>query len=161
MLVKDSAIMESIVRISDHYNNNIATRFIRPMLAGILSDNELSNRISDMTGRSDSYTLQGYHLDELYQQILALARFVYLVRTEILPNIRSLAAPSLSSASMDRVFREMAINNFGANLQMLSDYVNELYLQTINYDKVHSPNGKPIYRDVPGLQEIGRYLVGR
>ncbi|HOT62519.1 MAG TPA: hypothetical protein PLU93_06615, partial [Treponemataceae bacterium] len=81
MLVKDSAIMESIVRISDHYNNNIATRFIRPMLAGILSDNELSNRISDMTGRSDSYTLQGYHLDELYQQILALARFVYLVRT--------------------------------------------------------------------------------
>ncbi len=160
MIVKDAAIMESVTKIAEHYTANIASRFIRPFLSGVLSETEMSNRIAEMTERPDSYSLQGYHLDELYVQILAMARFVYQVRTEILPNLRLMANTSGSSNNSDRIFRDMAINNFGANLQMLADYVNELYMQTVNYDRINSPSGKTLYKQIQGLSEIGRYLIG-
>ena len=158
--IHDPAIPEIILKIADHYNNNIATRFMRPLLVGILADHELSRQLSEITDHSESYTAQGIHLDELYAQIQALARFVYLVRTEILPNIRVLSG-STSMKDTNKVYRDMAVNNFGANVTILADYVNELYLKTVAYDRAHSGGEKPVYRGIPGLSEIGRYLVGK
>lgn len=158
--IHDPAIPEIILKIADHYNNNIATRFMRPLLVGILADHELSRQLSEITDHSESYTAQGIHLDELYAQIQALARFVYLVRTDIIPNIRVLSG-STSMKDTNKVYRDMAVNNFGANVTILADYVNELYLKTVAYDRAHSGGEKPVYRGIPGLSELGRYLVGK
>ena len=159
MTVQDADIAETVVKISDYFNKNISTRFIRPLLVGILADHELSRRISEITEYPDEYAAQGIHLDELYAQIHALARFIYLVRTDILPNIRGLTSGS-GLRDANRIYRDMAINNFGANIQVFSDFVNELYIKTVSYDRAHSPKGKPMFHDIPGLSEIGRYLVG-
>jgi hypothetical protein len=59
----------------------------------------------------------------------------------------------------DRVFREMAINNFGANLKILADYVNELYIKTVALDKEASGAKQAAYTRIPDLSELGRYLV--
>lgn len=158
MIIRDAAIPEIVLKIADHYNSNIATRFLRPLLAGILADGELSRRLSDITDHPEAYTSQGMHIDELYLQIQALARFVYLVRSDILPNIRILAG-SPSSSDANKVFRDMALSNFAANMRVLADYVNELYVQTVAYDKQKSGKNRPVYRTIPGLEEIGRYLV--
>ncbi len=88
MVIIDPAVPEIIVKISDHFNNNIATRFLRPLLAGILADNDMARRISEITDHPEAYASQGIHIDELYLQIQALARFIYQVRTDILPNLR-------------------------------------------------------------------------
>jgi len=160
MILQDPAIPELILKIADHYNTNISTRFLRPFLAGILSDNELSRRISDMTEHSEAYTTQGVHLDELYLQVQALARFIFLVRTEIIPNLRLLSGPS-SPTDTNKVFRDMAMNNFKANVQVLADYVNELYVKLVANDKTVNGKTRPVYRDIPGLSEIGRYLIDK
>lgn len=160
MIVKDSAIPELVMKIGDHYNTNISTRFLRPFLTGILSDNELARRISDITEHSESYASQGIHADELYLQILSLSRFIFLVRTEIIPNLRTLSGATATSDS-NKVFRDMAMNNFKANIQVLADLVNELYVKLVEYDKANSGKHRPIYRDIPGLSEIGRYLVDK
>ena len=103
MIVQDPAIPELILKIADHYNTNISTRFLRPFLAGILSDNELARRISDLTEHSEAYTAQGVHLDEMYLQVLALARFIFLVRPDILPNLRRYAEGLPPEGAVDRV----------------------------------------------------------
>ncbi len=158
MLIQDPAIPELILKIADHYNTNISTRFLRPFLAQILSDNELSRRISDMTEHSEAYTAQGIHLDELYLQIHAIARFIYLVRTDIIPNLRGLAG-AVGSNDVNKVFRDMAMNNFKANIQVLADLVNELYVRITVYDKAQNGKTRTVARDIPGLAEIGRYLI--
>ncbi len=161
MMIKDSAIAECVQKLADHFNTNIATRFLRPLLAGILADNELSRHISDLTDHADMFSSQGTHIDELYQQIIAMARFVYLVRIDVLPNIRHLGGSS-SAQDVNKVFRDMAVNNFGANMKVLADIVNELYVLTINYDRLNSPKGgRPVYKGIPALDEIGRYLISR
>jgi len=162
MMIHDATITEAVEKVADHFNANIATRFLRPMLAGILSDGDLSRRVSDLTEHSELLASQGVHIDELYSQILAMARFVYLVRIEVLPNLRNLSGGSGGRGTdTNHVYREMAMNNFGANLKILADYVNELYLKTVNFDKANAGSGKPVYRSIPGLEEIGRYLIQR
>jgi hypothetical protein len=160
MMVHDGGITESIQKIADHYTTNISTRFLRPMLAGILSDNELAHRISDLTEHSDTQDVQGVHLDELFQQILAMSRFIYLVRTDVLPNLRQLSGTS-SSSDANKVYRDMAVNNFGANMKVLTDYVYELYIKAVAYDKSTSGGKGTVFRSMPGLDEIGRYLIDR
>jgi hypothetical protein len=159
MIIQDPAIPELIVRIADHYNANIATRFMRPLLAPILANNELSRRMGDITDHPETYSSQGVHIDDLYLQIQAMARFVYMVRTDILPNIRNLVG-GFGSQDANKVYRDMAMSNFGANVTVLADLVHELYVKTVAYDKLHSGGSKPVYKDIPGLEEIGRYLVG-
>lgn len=160
MVIRDPMVSEMIIKLSDHFTTNIVTRFLRPLLAGILADNEISRRISELTDHPEAYTSQGIHVDELYLQILAMARFIYEVRTEVLPNLRLLSGGSGMHDS-NKVYRDMAMSNFGSNLQVLADYVHELYLKTVEYDKSHSGRDRPVYRDIPGLEEIGRYLIDK
>jgi hypothetical protein len=55
----------------------------------------------------------------------------------------------------------MAVNNFGANLSVLSDLVNELYMLTVEYDRRKNSKGQLVFSAIPGLSDIGRYLVTR
>ena len=64
MLVDDRIIAEIIVRLGRHYNENIATRFLRPVFAQILSDIDLSRHIVDLTEHSEDLVLPGCHLDD-------------------------------------------------------------------------------------------------
>lgn len=158
MIVKDSVIAEVVAKIAEHYNTNIATRFIRPLLSGILSDNELSRGVSDLTENTEVFVVQGVHIDELYSQIIAMARFVSLVRTDVLPNLRALSS-SAGHNDANRVFRDMAISNFPANIKVLADLVNELYMRTVEFDKRKCGNHRPVYLEIPALEDLGRYLV--
>lgn len=158
MLVDDRIIAEIIVRIGRYYNENIATRFLRPVFAQILSDIDLSRHILDLTEHSEDFVLQGFHLDDLYSDIVAMVRFIYLVRRDILPNISSLAEANTKTATADKVYRNMAFSNLGPNLDILASLVRELYHATLEYDKKHSPAGKEVSRRTSGLADIERLL---
>ena len=134
MLVDDRIIAEIIVRIGRHYNENIATRFLRPVFAQILSDIDLSRHIVDLTEHSEDFVLQGFHIDDLYYDIIAMMRFIYLVRRDILPNLSSLTEANTKMATADKVYRNMAFSNLGPNVDILASLVLELYHARILYD---------------------------
>ena len=159
MLVDDRIIAEIIVRIGRHYNENIATRFLRPVFAQILSDLDLSRHIVDLTEHSEDFVLQGFHIDDLYYDIIAMMRFIYLVRRDILPNLSSLTEANTKMATADKVYRNMAFSNLGPNVDILASLVLELYHATIEYDKKNSINGKEVSRRISGLADVERLLT--
>ncbi|MEL3906524.1 MAG: hypothetical protein P1P65_05800 [Treponema sp.] len=159
MLVDDRVIGEIIVRIGRHYNENIATRFLRPVFAQILSDIDLSRHIVDLTEHSEDFVMQGFHLDDLYYDILAMARFIYLARRDILPNIYSLTEANTKTATADRVYRNMAFSNLGPNLNLLASMVLELYHATLEYDKKNAVRGRQVSRRIEGLAELERLIT--
>ena len=159
MLVDDRIIAEIIVRIGRHYNENIATRFLRPLFAQILSNIDLSRHIVDLTEHSEDFVLQGFHLDDLYYDIIALSRFIYLVRRDVLPNINSITEANTKMATADKVYRNMAFSNLGPNVDILASLVLELYHATIEYDKKNSINGKEVSRRISGLADVERLLT--
>ena len=159
MLVDDRIIAEIIVRIGRHYNENIATRFLRPVFAQILSDIDLSRHIVDLTDHSEDFVLQGFHLDDLYFDIMAMSRFIYLSNRDILPNISSLTEANTKTATADKVYRNMAFSNLGPNLNILASMVRELYQATLEYDKKNATNGKIVARRIDGLSDVERLLA--
>ena len=159
MLVDDKIIAEIIIRIGRYYNENIATRFLRPVFAQILSDIDLSRHIDDLTEHSEDFVLQGFHLDDLYYDIIALARFIYLVRRDVLPNINSITEANTKMATADKVYRNMAFSNLGPNLAVLASMLLELYHATLEYDKKAAGRGKTVASRITDLADIERLLT--
>ena len=157
-MVRDAQIIRLIERIGEHYRANISNRFIRPALLQLPLEKQAWDNIEILTEKLEQYRYQGFHLDELYRHVAAAARFVALTRRELVPSLRNRLVGS--SSGQDKVLRDMAVNNFGSNLQLFADLVNELYVCLVELDKVEAKGRRPLYMSIPELQDIGRLLVG-
>jgi len=156
--VRDAQIIRLIERISEHYRANISNRFLRPALLQLPMDKTTWDLIEVLTEKLELYRYQGFHLDELYKQIAAGARFVYIARNEGVTSLRSRL--SNTSGGSDRVLLDMAINNFASNLKLFADLLNELFVQLVELDKIGAKGRKPLYLQMPELNDLGRQLVG-
>ncbi len=157
MLTKNPEVISLVESIGDHYRNNIANRYTRRALSSLALDANTWTLIENLTEKGENYRYQGYHVDELYMQILALAKLIQHARRDIVPNPRIFAAGG--DASNDRVFSGMAASNFASNLKVLADKVHDLYMKVVAIDKESSGPKAPYYTQLPELQELGRYLV--
>jgi hypothetical protein len=158
MQIRDAQVIRLIEHIGEHYRTNISNRFIRPALLQLPLDKMTWDQIEILTEKIEQFRYQGFHLDELYSQIFAAARFVALTRRELVPGLRNRL--SGGSSGPDKVLRDMAVNNFASNLQLFADLVNELYITLVEIDKANSQGRRPLYLSIIELQDIGRLLVG-
>ncbi len=158
MQIKNPEIYSLIEAIGQHFKTNISNRFTRGALSMLVLDNATWNQIEELTEKSDNYRYQGYHMDELYGLILAMARFISAARKQASQSLRYGGVDKLSG--QDRVLRDMVVNNFSSNLNILADSVNKLYMKVVEIDKEASAGRQPIYTRFPELGELGRYLVG-
>jgi hypothetical protein len=157
--INDESVERLIRQIADHYKANIANRFIRPALLQLAFDDILWGRIETMTERNSQLDYQGYHIDDLYSQISALTKFVDAVRREIIPTLRYRIGNNYSDKT-DKVLRDMAINNFSANIQTFAGLIYELYNKLVELDTAAVKKGKqPIYKQYAELSDIEEKLL--
>ena len=154
MAVRDAGLFAIVERIKEHYENNINNIYVRKAFSRLQVEHDTWNQLDSLTGKTEFYRIQGYPVQDLYEQILAAARFISSCRRELLPNLRSLLADST-----DRTMTEMAINNFGPNLSIFADLVNELYVKTLELDRDERRGGRPVSESIPELKKLGDYLV--
>ena len=161
MAVRDTQVFNLIDQIRDHYQTNILNQYLRPAFTRLELDTQTWDRIDRLVDQSQYDKSQGYSYRELYERILALATFVFRVRTDIAPHVRSiLGAGSRGGArGNDNLLRDMAISNFSANLDILADLTHELYMRIALLDKDEHKSKPPVYNRLPELQELGKLLV--
>ena len=159
MQIKTPEVYSLIETIGHHYRNNISNRFTRGALSVLTIDNATWNQIEELTEKTANYRYQGYHPDELYGLILAMARFISAARKQSGQTLRYGGNMAKLNAQ-DRVLRDMVVNNFASNLNILADSVNKLYVKIVELDKEQSVGRAPEYTKFPELNELGRYLVG-
>lgn len=162
MQIKDPDVFALVERISVHFKNNVGNRYLRPSFMSMSLDSRTWELVESVTEKYHHFTNQGYHPDELYDRILAIARFIYLAKREIGPNLKGLLGgrgSSLQNESNDRVLRNMAVNNFNSNISILADLVNELYVRTVEIDTRESGGATPVFKQIPELTNLGRYLL--
>lgn len=155
--VKDAGVIRLIEQISEHYMANISNRFLRPVLLSLQIDKTTWDQIELLTEKSEMYKYEGYHLDELYRQIAACARFVETARNNMVPTLRSRL--SASPSGPDKILREMAANNFASNLKVFADLLNELFVTLVEMDKNENEKNA-VYATINELSMVGRLLVG-
>jgi len=158
LLVRDAQVLRLVERIGEHYRTNISNRFIRPTLLTLPMEKQSWDLIETLTEKIEQYRYQGFHLDELYRQIVAASRFISITRRDLAPTLR--ARLTAGGTGPDRVLREMAVNNFASNLQVFADLVNELYVCLVDLDKIDAKGRRPLYMSIPELDDVGRMLIG-
>jgi hypothetical protein len=157
--VKDSSIIGQIEQISVHYQANISNRFLRPLLLQLQIDKTTWDLIETLTERNEMYSYQGIHLDDLYRQILACARFVEAARRQVAPFIKT-RLNSTPASGQEKILRDMAANNFSSNLRVFADSVHDLFASLVEHDKKSARNKVTVYDQMPELVNVGRMLVG-
>jgi hypothetical protein len=144
-----------IEQIGNHYRDNVANSFLRPALFQLPLDPQDWSQIEILTRKQTQDA--GFALDELYRQISAAARFVFLVRNDLLPVLKNRLTREAPGSR--KVFQDMAINNSNSNLKIFADLLNELYLALTELDKQNSCGRTPVYRQMPELLEVSRLLA--
>jgi hypothetical protein len=167
--IKDPDVYKIVERISEHYQKNIANRFVRKALMVLDLQPSEWERLEGLTEGLEYHRAQGYQFDEIYEMILAAGHFLYEARQRIIPNLRgmtsaanrgeSLSGRRLPAGDQERVLRDMALQNFPVNLGILNDLVNELYVKTAALDRAAAGKRRPVYERITELKELGRYLV--
>ena len=157
--IKDGNIVNLIEKIGEHYRNNIANRFLRPILLQLPVDKTTWDLIEILTEKMELFRYQGFHIDELYRQIAAGARFVEVARNK--SSIKNKMNSMPSNGGSDKILRDMAVNNFTSNLQVFADLLNELYVNLVQIDKKNSGKQPPVYTQIHELYNIGRLIVGQ
>jgi hypothetical protein len=156
--ITDDSVVRIIKQLGDHYKNNISNRFIRPALLQLPFDEIFWSQIESITDRYDQPDYQGYYIDDLYRQIAALVKLVDAVRREIAPTLRYRIGNNLPD-KMDKVLRDMTINNFSANLQGFANIIYELYNRLVELDTEVSKGKRPVYRQYAELEDIEEKLL--
>jgi hypothetical protein len=156
--IKDAQVMRLIERIGEHYKTNISNRYIRPALLQLPLDKTTWDNIESLTEKFEQYRYEGFHLDELYRQIAATARFVVATRREVAPSLRYRLSEG-SSGGSDRVMRDMAVNTFTANLELFAKLLCELYNRVKDLDSVHASNKGPLYRQMPEFGDLDDLIL--
>jgi hypothetical protein len=82
---------------------------------------------------------------------------VAVTRRDLVPSMRNRFA---GGSGPDKVLRDMAVNNFGSNLKLFADLLNELYVNLVELDKKDAKGRRPLYMSIPELSEVGRLLIG-
>ena len=154
--VGTAQVIRLLEQVGNHYRANVANSYIRPALLQLPLEAQDWAQIETLTHRQARN--MGFDFDELYRQISAAARFVSMVRHDLLPVLRNRLKSEESEAM--KVFQNMAINNFGSNLKVFADLLNELYQALAELDKQNSSGRKPLYLRMPELVDLGRMLVG-
>ncbi len=157
MLVKDPEIFKLLDKIEEHYRSNIDNRYVSKAFSTLRVSPEDWSLLGRLTSQTGYDRLQGYHFQPLYQQILAAAVFVHHARAELLPNLRTLVR---AGSERERTLTKLAINAFPANLAKFSDLLKELFSKTRTLDRTINKDSQPIYENVPGIDQVGVYLVG-
>ena len=159
-LVRDGHILRLVDQISDHYRSNIANRFIRPALLQLSLEKPTWDLIEALMEKTEQFQYHGYHIDDLYRQISASAKFISATRREVAPCLR-LRLAGTSSEGPDKTLKNMAINNFSFNLQLFADLLYDLYIKLVELD-VSFSRGKrlrPVYKQIPELEDLGKQLI--
>jgi hypothetical protein len=157
MPVKDPALISIVHKIGEHYRNNIDSRFVRDSITRLRLDRGDWDHINVITELPEYIRLQGFEYYDLYEKILAIARLVKQIQTEILPN---LSFSRTSRGNQEEILRSMALSNYGSNVSILADLINELYIKTVDLDK--QDNGlDPVHTHIPELQNLGNMLINR
>ena len=157
MPIKDPDIYRIVEKVGDHYTTNVSNRFIRKALMALELQQAEWDRLDNLTAKSEYYKQQGFQFDELYEMVLAAAHFIHEARVKMLPNIRGMLGAG--SNDQERVLRDMAAQNFGVNLKIFADLINELYLKTTSLDKAAHEKKRPVFERIPELKELGKMLV--
>ncbi len=159
MQIRSPELFAKLEKLAAHYKNNVASVHLKAEFPALSLTPRDWDEVELITARQEIFKQQGYHLDELYSKLLALAKFVHQARLQLAPRLRTLVANRYTGRpSSERLMADMATANFLPNLGVLADMVLDLYNLTCREDEAQNKGVRKSRASVPGAKDIERLL---
>lgn len=159
MQIRSPELFQKLERLAAHYNGNVASTYLKAELASVTLTRRDWDEIELLTARQELFKHQGYHLDELYLKLLALARLVRQARNQLAPQLKTMIHNRYGSrGSNDRLMADMAAANFLPNLSTLAEMVADLYRLIRDEDKRQNQGSARVLATLPEVREIDALL---
>jgi hypothetical protein len=156
MQINDATIIALIEQINDHYQANIISRFMRPLILQLPIKKWVWDAIDSFTQNISHFDYQRFNYDDLYRQLLAFADLIAITRRSLLPTLRGRASGYSGS---EKTLMDMAFNTFPSNLDLLADYTKQFYYKLVEFDKANTrEGGTPAYLEHVELEGIISHL---
>jgi hypothetical protein len=161
MQVRSPELFQKLEKLATQYNSNIASTYIKSELPSLTLSRRDWDEIELITVRQELFRHQGYHLDELYLKLLALARLVKQARVQWGSSLKNLVSIRYANRpASERVLAEMTAANFMPNLAVLADIIRDLYELARKEDaeqnggKLRSLASVPEAKEIPTLLQL-------
>jgi len=156
--VFDYDVFDMLDEVRKHYRSNMSNTFIRSALLSMDMPYDQRNAIENLTDKLEMYKNQGYRFEELYIGIYSMAVFIYKARLEVIPGLKRSSFLRDASPS-EKVLADMAADNLKANINILADRLNELYLKVVRLDVKSHQVKSPVYTRMEELDKLGQLLT--
>lgn len=161
MQVRSPELFTRLEKLAAHYNANVASQYIKGEFPNLTLSRRDWDEIELLTARLELFRHQGFHLDELYLKLLALARFIKQCRTVWGPGLKGIIARRYASRpSGEKLMAEMVAANFPANLKVLAELTLELFYMVRKEDADQNQGRHAALGSVPEAKEIETLLQG-
>lgn len=159
MQIQSQELFQKLERLAEHYNGNVASPYVKAEFPSLTLSTRDWEEIELITVRQELFKHQGYHLDELYVKLLALARLIRAARTQIGGGLkRRIAVRYAGRSPGEKVMAEMSAANFLPNLKVLAELVNELFLYVKKIDADQNQGKTRALNSVPEAKDIDNLL---
>ena len=159
MQLQSPELYQKLERLAEHYNGNVASPFVKAEFPLLTLSAQDWDEIELITVRQEMFKHQGYHLDELYLKLLALARLVKAARSQIGAGLkRRIAVRFAGRSASEKVMAEMSAANFLPNLKILADLVLDLYVYVKKVDALQNDGRTRVLATLPEAREIDNLL---
>jgi len=161
MQVRSPDLFQKLEKLAAHYKNNVASPYLKGEFPNLTLSRRDWDEIELITARQELFRHQGYHLDELYLKLLALARFVKQARTQWGSSLKNMISLRYSTRpASEKLMAEMVAANFSSNLAVLAQMVLELFYLVRNEDGEQNQGKFKALASVPEAKEIETLLQG-
>ncbi len=159
MQIQSQELFQKLERLAEHYNGNVASPYVKAEFPSLTLSSQDWDEIELVTVRQELFKHQGYHLDELYLKLLALARLVRAARTQIGAGLKRRIVMRMAGRSpSEKVMAEMSAANFLPNLKILADLVLDLYGYVKRVDATQNGGKTLSLASVPEARDIDNLL---
>ena len=159
MQIRSPELFQKLEKLATHYTNNVASHHIKAEFALLSLSQRDWDEVELLTARQEIFRQQGYHLDELYTKLLAMARFVRQGRTLLAPRLRTLVANRYTGRqSSEKLMADMATANFLPNLAVLAEMVLDLFNLVKREDAAQNQGRNKALASVPEARDIENLL---
>lgn len=159
MQIQSQELFQKLERLAEHYNNNVASPFVKAEFPTLTLSSQDWDEIELITVRQELFKHQGYHIDELYTKLLAIARLVKAARTQIGAGLkRRIAVRFAGRSASEKVMAEMSAANFLPNVKVLADQVLDLFLYAKKIDAEQHQGKAHVLATMPEVREIEALL---
>jgi hypothetical protein len=159
MQIQSPELYQKLERLADHYNGNVASPYVKAEFPLLTLSSQDWDEIELITVRQEMFKHQGYHIDELYLKLLAMARLVKAARSQIGAGLkRRIAARFAGRSAAEKVMAEMSAANFLPNLKILADLVLDLYVYAKKVDALQNDGKTRVLATMPEVRDIDNLL---